>query len=143
VLFRWLIREGERSGPDPMLRVDPPKVTRKVKPVLADNAMTKLLKTCGGQDFESRRDMAMLRILLDTGIRVSGLGGIRTEDVNLPGRIIRIVLKGGDEHYIPLLGPRTAGRKQPSGRKHSSGGRTPQNLRPPAIPAPQQNLRGL
>jgi len=36
VLFRWLAREGERTGPDPMIRVDGPKVSRKVKPVLGD-----------------------------------------------------------------------------------------------------------
>jgi site-specific recombinase XerD len=102
VLFRWLVREGERQGPDPMLRVDPPKVTTKLKEILGDDQALALLKTCAGQDMEARRDTAILRILLDSGVRVSGLGNVRTEDVNLPGRIIRITLKGGDEHYVPL-----------------------------------------
>src|SRR5580658_4219270 len=35
VFFKWLAREGERTGPDPMLRVDGPKVTAKIKPMLA------------------------------------------------------------------------------------------------------------
>lgn len=102
VLFRWLAREGERQGPNPMDRVDPPKVTAKVKPILADDALTKLLKGAEGQDFESRRDMAILRILIDTGVRVSGLANIAVEDVDLPGKIIRVTLKGGDQHWVPL-----------------------------------------
>jgi site-specific recombinase XerD len=102
VLFKWLAKEGERLAPDPMFRVDPPKVTRKVKPILASDDIDKLLRTCTGQDFESRRDAAILSILIDTGVRVSGLGNMRLDDVNLHNKVIRVVLKGGDEHWIPL-----------------------------------------
>lgn len=102
VLFKWLIREGERQALDPMLRVDPPKVTTKVKAILAEEQLAKLLKTCEGQGFEQRRDMSIIRILIDTGCRVSGLAGIRTEDVDLPHKVIEVTLKGGDRHWLPL-----------------------------------------
>jgi site-specific recombinase XerD len=102
VLFKWLAKEGERLAPDPMFRVDAPKVTRKVKPILANDDIDKLLKGCTGQDFESRRDAAILSILIDTGVRVSGLGNMQLDDVNLHNKVIRVVLKGGDEHWIPL-----------------------------------------
>jgi len=102
VFFKWLIREGERTGPNPMERVDPPKVTRKIKPVLAEADLGKLLKTCEGQAFEQRRDMAILRVFLDCGVRVSGLAGIQLGDVSLPHKVIRVVLKGGDEHLAPV-----------------------------------------
>jgi site-specific recombinase XerD len=102
VLLKWLIREGERQAPDPMPRVDPPKVTKKVKPVLGDDVLTKLLKSAEGTTFEARRDTAILRILIDTGVRVSGLGNILLEDVNLTHKVILITLKGGDQHLIPL-----------------------------------------
>src|SRR5215469_13738168 len=78
VLFKWLIREGERQAPDPMPRTDPPKVTRKIKPILSAGQLAALLRTCNGQDFESRRDLAVLRVLIDSGVRVSGLGNIQT-----------------------------------------------------------------
>jgi len=107
VFFKWLSKEGERLAPDPMPRVDPPMVTRKVKPILPDEDLAKLLKACSGQDFEARRDTAILRILIDSGVRVSGLAAIQLEDVDLPHRIIRVVLKGGDEHYMPI-GRKTA-----------------------------------
>jgi len=102
VLFRWLAREGERTGPDPMIRVDGPKVSRKVKPVLGDAELIRLLKACEGQGFEARRDTAIIRVLVDCGARVSGLGGIALADVNLSHKVIRIRLKGGDEHLIPI-----------------------------------------
>lgn len=102
VLFKWLGREGERTGPDPMPRVDPPKVTRKIKPILSGADLAKLLEAAEGTTFEARRDTAILRVLIDTGVRVSGLGNLRLEDVNLPLKVIMIRLKGGDEHLAPL-----------------------------------------
>jgi site-specific recombinase XerD len=102
VLFKWLAREGERQAPSPMDRVDPPKVTSKVKPVLTTTQLVKLLKACEGQGFEARRDMALLRVLIDTGVRVSGLGGVHLGDVDLPGKVVKVTLKGGSEHWLPL-----------------------------------------
>lgn len=102
VLFRWLAKEGERLAPDPMPRVDPPKVTRKIKPVLGQDALARLIKACEGTTFEARRDTAIVRVLIDSGVRVSGLGGIRVADVDLAHKVVTITLKGGDEHYAPL-----------------------------------------
>ena len=102
VLFRWLAKEGERLGPDPMLRVDPPQTSRKVKAILPDDALAKLLRGAEGPTFEARRDTAILRILIDTGMRVSGLGGVQLEDVHLSHKVIEIRLKGGDEHLAPV-----------------------------------------
>ncbi len=115
VLFKWLIREGERLGPDPMLLVDAPVTTRKIKPVVPAAQLAALLKACEGSRFEDRRDTAIVRLFVDTGMRVSAMAGIMVRrprrapgdenDVSLPHRTIRIVLKGGDEHLVP------AGRK--------------------------------
>jgi site-specific recombinase XerD len=113
VLFKWLAKEGERTGPDPMIRVDPPKTTRTVKPILAEEQLAALLRDCEGPGFEARRDTAIIRIFIDTGVRVSGLAGMRLRytdrktgearsDVHLPQKNIVIRLKGGDEHIVPL-----------------------------------------
>lgn len=102
VLFNWLDREGERVSPNPMARVDEPKAPRQVKQVLTTAQLAALLKACSGADFEGRRDTAILRVLIDTGVRVSGLAGIRTADVNLPGKTIAVTLKGGEQILVPL-----------------------------------------
>jgi site-specific recombinase XerD len=102
VLFKWLAREDERQAPNPMERVDEPKVTKKVKGVLATGQLAALLRGCEGSSFEQRRDMAVIRIFIDTGVRVSGLGDVRADGVQLSSKTIRVVLKGGDEHLVPV-----------------------------------------
>lgn len=100
--FKWVMREGERTAPDPMPRVDPPKVTAKVKATIPEDGLRAMLRGCEGQDFEARRDRALLLILIDCGVRVSGLAGMRLEDVSLPHKNILVTLKGGDQHLVPL-----------------------------------------
>jgi site-specific recombinase XerD len=113
VFFRWLTAEGDRTAPDPMPRVGKVAVPVKVKEILTGDQLRALLKTCEGQGFEARRDMAIILILADTGVRVSGVAGLRylpddpDNDV-FPGRkVLRVRLKGGDEHWVPV-GRRTA-----------------------------------
>jgi integrase/recombinase XerD len=109
VLFGWLEREGERRGDNPMRHVDKVKVPKKTKTFFTEDELRALLRTCDGQGFENRRDHAILRIFMDTGMRVSGLARLRyhptdeaTTDVMLNRRLLRIRLKGGDEHLVPL-----------------------------------------
>lgn len=77
VFFGWLAREGERTNPNPMARVEKPKVTKKAKPFFEDEELARLLKACQGASFQERRDHAIMRVLVDTGMRVSGLANLR------------------------------------------------------------------
>ena len=114
VYFRWIEAEGEREAPNPMARVEKPAVPEVVKPFFTEAEITALLRTCSGQDFESRRDTAIMRILIDTGVRVSGLAGLRFDvedgektDVFLQTRRLRVTVNGGDHWWVPI-GRRTA-----------------------------------
>jgi hypothetical protein len=40
-------------------------------PVISDAELTALLKACAGKDFNDRRDEALIRFLLDCGVRIS------------------------------------------------------------------------
>ncbi|GAA0969601.1 tyrosine recombinase XerC [Acrocarpospora macrocephala] len=102
VFFNWLIREKERTWESPVMAADAPNVPNKVRKYLTDDDLTALLKACAGNDFESRRDTAIIRIFMDNGVRVSGLANILTEDLDLKGRKIKIRLKGGDEFWAPI-----------------------------------------
>jgi site-specific recombinase XerD len=109
VFFGWLIKEGERTSENPMLRVEKPRVDKKAKPFFRDEDISRLLKACSGAKFEDRRDTAIIRILIDTGVRVSGLANLRYDpeddsqnDVFLSQRRLRIRLKGGDETWVPI-----------------------------------------
>lgn len=78
----WLVAEGELAE-SPMHGMKPPSSPAKPVPVLSDDELTALIKACAGRDFTSRRDEAMIRCLLDTGVRVSELCGLTVADVDL------------------------------------------------------------
>lgn len=106
VWFNWIIAEQERTTFSPVLKVDKPHMSKKAHAYLTLDELGALLEVCRGGDFASRRDTAIIRVLFDNGMRVSGLGGLRLDDVDLRGHRLRIVLKGGDEHWSPV-GDRT------------------------------------
>ncbi|MEV7011589.1 tyrosine-type recombinase/integrase [Streptosporangium sp. NPDC051022] len=102
VWFRWMIDEEERSTLSPVLRADAPKVPKKVRRYLSDEELSALLAACKGPGFLDRRDTAVLRILIDNGMRLDGVTGLMLDDVDLRGRRLRITLKGGDQHWAPI-----------------------------------------
>lgn len=65
-----------------MVRVEKPQVAEEAKPFFAEAELVALLEVTRGQDFEARRDHAILRILIDTGLRVSGLADLRFNPTN-------------------------------------------------------------
>ncbi|GII03705.1 tyrosine-type recombinase/integrase [Planobispora takensis] len=114
VLFNWLVAEGERQGPSPMASLSPPKVVVQPVEPLSEHELKLMLKTCAGTAFADRRDTAIIRILLDNGMRGSGLAGLRyhpedpeLSDVLLAQHVLRIRLKGGRTHMAPI-GRKTA-----------------------------------
>lgn len=49
----------------------PPHVPEQPVAVLADEQLRALLTACKGNEFTERRDTALIRLLVDTGIRSS------------------------------------------------------------------------
>lgn len=95
-LFRfagWLVDEEEIDA-HPMRALSPPEAKASPVPVLTDDELTALLKACKGKAFTDRRDEAMIRVLLDTGIRVSELCGLTTESVDLDNGMALVRGKG-------------------------------------------------
>ncbi len=73
----WLDEEGEIDG-SPMAKTRPPKIPDKPVPVLPDEDVRRLLADCSGKDFCDRRDLAIIRLFLDTGMRLEGMAGLAT-----------------------------------------------------------------
>lgn len=108
VYFNWLITEGEMKD-DPMATVQRVKVSAEAKPFYTSAELAALLKATKGADFESRRDHAIIRILIDTGLRLNGLANLRFHptddqetDVFLSQSRLRVRLKGGDIWWVPI-----------------------------------------
>ncbi|MGH3379053.1 MAG: tyrosine-type recombinase/integrase [Mycobacterium sp.] len=109
VFWNWLVSEGEHPGPSPMRSVTPPVVPRVRKTALGDAELRALLGACAGTTFEDRRDLAVVRILIDTGMRISALAGLRYHatdeehtDVSLERRVLRVRRGDGEPGLVPF-----------------------------------------
>jgi site-specific recombinase XerD len=70
-LFNWLDEEGEIAS-SPMAKMRPPIILEKPVPVLPNDDIRCLTASCAGKDFRDRRDCAIIRLFLDTGVRLEG-----------------------------------------------------------------------
>jgi integrase len=65
------------------------------------------LKACEGTTFDDRRDTAIIRVFIDTGMRLAELTGLRVEDLDFTERAAVVTGKGG-RLRAPAFGARTA-----------------------------------
>jgi site-specific recombinase XerD len=91
--FRWCVEDGEVLA-SPTVNVRPPVVPEQPVPVIAEEQLAALLKACSGSRFEDRRDLAIIRFLLDTGVRRSELVALKVEEVDLRLRQATVLGKG-------------------------------------------------
>jgi len=95
----WLVAE-EEIPTNPMATLSPPVPKPKPVPVLSDEQLAALLKSCAGKGFNERRDEAILRLLMDTGIRVSELCALTVADLDLDQRQALIHGKGNKVRMV-------------------------------------------
>lgn len=104
--WKWLADDGEIPR-SPMERMSPPAVPEQPVPVLTDDELGRLLAVAKGTDFEHRRDTAILRVLIETGIRLGEISGISLEDLDFDQDVIRVMGKGRRGRAVPF-GAKTA-----------------------------------
>jgi site-specific recombinase XerC len=106
-LFSWLVAEGELDR-SPMQRMEVPKVPENPPTVLSIEDMRRILAVCKGTDFDDRRDAAILRVLVDTGLRLAELTGLTLDDVDLDEGLATVTGKGRRRRAVPLGAKSTA-----------------------------------
>jgi site-specific recombinase XerC len=88
----WLLAEGI-VGTDPLAGIvidkPPPPV-----PILTDEDLAALVGACRGKRFADRRDEAVMRLLIDCGLRVSEVTGIDLDHLDLDAESITVTGKG-------------------------------------------------
>jgi site-specific recombinase XerD len=104
--FKWAVEDGELRE-SPMARMKRPTVPEEPPPMLSDEQLKKLLKACEGREFEDRRDTAILRLFIDTGMRRSELAYLKGGDVDLDHNIALVMGKGRRPRACPF-GRKTA-----------------------------------
>jgi integrase/recombinase XerD len=99
---RWLHAEGELDS-DPLSGMRPPKLDSKVIPVLSDDELRRLVKACEGATLRDRRDEALVRLMLESGLRAGEVVAPRVEDVDVGGGTLLVRRgKGGGGRLVPF-----------------------------------------
>jgi site-specific recombinase XerD len=99
--FTWLVAEDEIPV-SPMLKMKPPKLDDIPPEVLNEERIRALLAVCEGKDFVSRRDTAIVRMLLDTGLRREEMASLTLEMIDWDLCVVRIVGKGRKGRSVPF-----------------------------------------
>lgn len=104
--WRWLADEEEILA-SPMDRMRPPIVPEQPVPCFTDAELVALLEATRGNDFTPRRDRAILRVLLDTGMRLDECAGIAYPGgVDWHQELVEVMGKGRRRRQVSM-GPNT------------------------------------
>lgn len=106
VFYKWLVEEGELEA-SPVERIVVAKTVDPPPDVLNPDEVKALLKACEGTGFRDRRDLALVRLMLATGLRAAETCSLKVEDLDLPGRVAAVKGKG-DKRRVVRFDPATA-----------------------------------
>ncbi|MBA3629464.1 MAG: tyrosine-type recombinase/integrase [Actinobacteria bacterium] len=98
----FLIAEGAIGGPNPFDQFGKPRVPQKSMWAPSRDECVALLRIPNRKTVQGLRDLTLLYLLLDTGLRVSAVTGIRLRDIDLAERRIWVLEKGQRERVLPF-----------------------------------------
>ena len=87
---------------DPTLLLDAPKLPRPLPKALSEREVEALIRAPVVETPLGLRDRAMFELIYATGLRVSELVGLSTDQINLRQGVLRVTGKGGKERLVPL-----------------------------------------
>lgn len=100
-LHRYLVRE-EKLKSDVTDRVDSLKLWKRLPEFLSVEEVERLLAAPDIQADQGIRDRTALELLYATGMRVSELVTLKTQQLDLTVGIIRVIGKGSKERLVPV-----------------------------------------
>jgi site-specific recombinase XerD len=98
---KWLAAEGEVDA-DPMADMRAPHVPEEPVPILTPDDLKALLATCKGRAFADRRDTAIIRLFVDTGMRLAEMTGLSVDDLDMDYEVAVVVGKGRRPRSCPF-----------------------------------------
>jgi integrase/recombinase XerD len=106
VFFKFL-RNEELISNDPMEKIQLLKTEKRMKSVLSEKEIEKLLAVPDKRTFAGLRNFCMLLVFYDTLIRLTELINIKFSDIDVNTGMIRVLGKGRKERHVPI-GAKTA-----------------------------------
>jgi site-specific recombinase XerD len=95
-----VVAEGERDT-SPMAGMSPPKIGERPVPVFDPGELRALLRACEGQGFEERRDTAIVRLFMATGMRLGEMASLLVDSVARDEQAVLVVGKGDRARWVP------------------------------------------
>lgn len=105
--FTWLMLDEQDIDRSPMERVKQSTTQKKIIPVICDEDTNKVLGTCKGKDFVQLRDEAIIRLYSNAGARLSEVGTLMLNDIDLDTNSVHYHGKGNKDRRV-RFGPKTA-----------------------------------
>ena len=90
-LCRWLDRQGELTE-NPITKVEIPKKSGKLLPAISEEQLELLLAQA-----DNLRDRCIVSLMFDSGLRLSEICTIQTDDLDWSTNTLRVVVKGNKE----------------------------------------------
>ena len=90
--FKWAMDEGEIAS-SPMERLPYPRTPSTPPNVFTHREISARLRACAGRRHIDLRDAALVRLLIDTGMRRSELAYLLVEDVMLDEGYLRVLAR--------------------------------------------------
>jgi integrase/recombinase XerC len=105
--FYHFLQKKECITKDPTLKIRALKVKKSLPVFVEESNIIGLLDELIGEikfgnSFEGLRDKVVIELLYATGIRLSELIGLKTSDLNLYQKTIKVLGKGNKERIIPI-----------------------------------------
>ncbi len=102
-LFKYALKSGYGES-NPVSNVKPPKRSKRLPEFVDKGGMTQLFS--GDEifldDFEGRRDRAIVSLFYQTGMRLSELIALSIADIDLERGTVKVLGKGNKERVCPL-----------------------------------------
>ncbi len=102
--FKYMLKEGYVET-DPMAKVKPPKMQKRLPVFLREEQMEELLdvdKNLFPDDFEGKRDHLIIEMFYNLGVRLSELINIKDSDIDFDRKTVRVTGKRNKQRYIPF-----------------------------------------
>lgn len=100
--FGRYLRREDVTVDEPAALVATPKQRQTIPAHLSEDEMSRLLEMPDTAAPLGRRDRAILELFYASGLRLSELVGLDLDDVNLSGRLVRVLGKGNKERMVPF-----------------------------------------
>ncbi|MCG8429752.1 MAG: tyrosine recombinase XerC, partial [Candidatus Omnitrophica bacterium] len=102
--FRFLTREGYVKN-NPLLSVSSPKLEKHLPSCMTEEEVRRLIESALAQDADDERglrDRAILETFYSTGMRISELSGLNSDDLDMISGVVKVRGKGRKERMVPI-----------------------------------------